>query len=148
MKNSCLFLFLFSFFLFACGTGDTFHIEKNEKLNSNEIVQEVVEGEFILRVVSKKSSYKPYEQENIYAMLKYIGDNLKNEISHAASPFWFEITEKSRDVTIQPTQPLPLIYNTLKSGEWFKESFIKTGAHTEDSFVRDYFSNVVFPEVD
>lgn len=78
---------------------------------------EVVEGDFVYRLISGKSTYSQGEKVDLYAELEYVGEGKEIEIAHAASPFYFTITEKTRGFEIIYMMNLPRIVTLLKKGE-------------------------------
>lgn len=67
---------------------------------TEEVISEVTEGDFIYRLIADKKEYKVGEPYHIYAELEYIGDKEQETIYHAASPFYFTLTEKKSAVPI------------------------------------------------
>lgn len=65
---------------------------------------EIMKDDFIYRLFTEKGTYQKREDVKLYAELEYIGELDSITIYHAASPFYFDITEKIR------------IYNRLSDG--------------------------------
>jgi len=76
-----------------------------------------------------KSQYDVDEPVTIYAELEYIGDKNTVEIFHAASPFYFPIYEKSRDIHIQYNMNEPLVSTTLTKGEPLQQTYQGSGSY-------------------
>jgi hypothetical protein len=114
--------------------------------SEDKVVIEKEEGSFVVRIESAKSLYKPFEKENITAMIKYIGDEPGITISHAEKLFEFNITEHKRGIKITGDTHSLEAYTTLKKGQWYKESFQKSGELRSDPFIQDYFNKEGFPE--
>ncbi|MBU8907691.1 DUF3221 domain-containing protein [Desertibacillus haloalkaliphilus] len=147
MVFSYLLILFISLSLVGCGwtdqdnNGDQGDFSTDKKPKS-----EVQEGDFVLLLESNKSVYQPHEQEGIFAQLKYVGNEDEIKISHGASPFSFEVTEHTRKVTIHPAQTLPLLHTTLQNDVWYEVAFAKSGEHSDDDFIQDYFNRDGFPE--
>ena len=90
---------------------------------------EVIEGDFIYRLVSEKDDYVENEQLKLYAELEYTGDMEKIEISHAASPFFFPMVEKTRNYEMDYMMNEPLIHTTLIKGEPLREEYSPRGGY-------------------
>jgi hypothetical protein len=112
--------------------------------SKDKIVIEKEEGPFVVRLESEKL-YKPFEKENITAMIKYIGDEPELTISHAATLFWFDMTEHTRGIEITGDNHSVQTFTTLKEGQWYKESFEKSGELRNDPFIQEYFNKEGFP---
>ncbi|KMJ56755.1 hypothetical protein AB685_19750 [Bacillus sp. LL01] len=149
MKKYVFLLFLVLVLLFTgCNTKTN---NKNaakwsgEKINQS--VHEVHDKNFIYRLVTDKQKYQGTETVNLYAELEYIGEEEEVIISHAASPFYFDITEKTRDFLIYYGMDQPLITTTLKKGETLRESYTKNGGFSDQDdtayidFVKDFLKN-------
>lgn len=121
---------------------------KNEEKNIGELVNEKTEGEFLIKLLSRKSSYQPGEEVEIYAMLKYLGEEPKIEISHGPSPFLFKVGEKEKDITISTVQERIGLITTLENNKWYEWKYFKSGVLNDDPFVNDFFNNEGFPEGD
>ena len=74
---------------------------------------EVIEGDFIYRLVSEEAQYSEDDMVDVYAELEYIGELDEVTISHAASPFYFPMVEETRDYKIDYAMNEPLLYSTL-----------------------------------
>jgi hypothetical protein len=96
-----------------------------------EAQMEKVEGDFIYRLVSEKSVYEEDEPLAIHAELEYIGEDDQVDIYHAASPFYFPISEITRGYEIGYVMDQPLIRTTLVKGVPLRESYTGSGWYSE-----------------
>ncbi|WP_186328386.1 hypothetical protein [Paenibacillus sp. 32O-W] len=101
-----------------------------EELNRQK--DEVKEGDFVYRLVTEKSEYRGEEPVVLYAELEYVGDKKEVTIYHAASPFYFPMTEKTRGYSIEYSMPQPLVSTTLKQGEPIREDYSKSGGYSQE----------------
>ncbi|MGM0883833.1 MAG: hypothetical protein ACQEXQ_22715 [Bacillota bacterium] len=90
---------------------------------------EVVEDDFVYRLVSEKSVYAEGERVELYAELEYVGEEQEIEIAHAASPFSFPMKEKTRGFEIGYMMELPRIVTTLKKGVPLREQYKGGGGY-------------------
>ena len=72
------------------------------------------------------------EEIHIVAKLTYIGDEAEIVISHAASPFYFDLYETTRGYDIQYAMDMPSIVTTLKKGEPLITKYETTGGFGEE----------------
>ncbi|WP_153731081.1 hypothetical protein [Sporosarcina obsidiansis] len=93
---------------------------------------EVVEDDFIYRLISEKEQYHESQPINIYAELEYTGEKEEVEISHAASPFYFPIRETTREYVIEYSMDTPLEHTTLKKGVPLRADYETSGSFLED----------------
>lgn len=91
--------------------------------------KEIIEGDFIYRLVSEKGEYVEKEPVKLYAELEYIGDKEKIEISHATSPFYFPMIEKTRNYQVDYIMTEPLIHTTLIKGEPIRKEYSPGGGY-------------------
>ncbi|WP_202079055.1 hypothetical protein [Caldalkalibacillus salinus] len=104
--------------------------EQNEdELKVEETRVEVTQGDFIYRLVTEKAAYKEGENINLYAELEYVGDQDEVVISHAASPFYFPMYEKTRGYQIGYSMPQPLVTTTLTKDEPLRERYKGSGSY-------------------
>ena len=114
----------------------TYELESDNevtKLDNYEVIKtmdEVIEGDFIYRLVTEKGEYLDNESVNIYAELEYIGDNEEITIYHAASPFFFPMVEKIRDYSIDYPMDEPLISTKLIKGKPLREEYKRSGGYS------------------
>lgn len=101
-------------------------VQGEEKIGSRS---EVTEGDFVYRLISKKSTYSQGERVELYAELEYVGEGKEIEIAHAASPFSFPITEKTRGFEIIYMMNMPRIVTLLKKGEPLRERYRGGGSY-------------------
>lgn len=123
----------------------------SQEHEAGQVVAETEEGDFALQLVSEKKAYKANEDVSLHAQLKYVGNKSEEMIYHAASPFWFTITEITKGITIPYAMDEPLILTTLKRGEWYAEEYKKAGGYSEidpsetKSFIRSFLKEEGFP---
>lgn len=92
---------------------------------------EVTEGDFVYRLVSEKNIYADGEKVELYAELEYVGEEQEIQIAHAASPFYFPMTERIRGLDISYAMDQPRVVTTLKKGEPLREYYKGGGSFTE-----------------
>lgn len=143
-----LFLLLISMLLIGCAENDKNVTGGEDREEITKLISEKQEGDFILRLMSKKSHYLPHEPVEIYAMLKYVGPQSKIQINHASSPFWFEIKEHNNNIIIHNVQETASEITVLEKDVWHEMNFVKSGVITDDDFVQDYFNKEGFPKGD
>lgn len=85
--------------------------------------------QYTLKVGAAK--YQVGDELDITATLTYIGDQNEISISHAASPFYFELEEQTRDYTIDYPMNAPLIITVLKNGETIEEKYSPSGGYSD-----------------
>lgn len=122
--------------LSACGAKKNTNT-KHEPIDKDEIAYpietEVTTGDFVYRLYSEKEIYEEYAMPDIYAELVYIGNEESIDISHAASPFYFPIHEKTRDYEIDYAMNEPLITTTLQKGEPLREKYSFAGGYSDQN---------------
>ncbi|MFD0871434.1 MULTISPECIES: hypothetical protein [Paenibacillus] len=101
-----------------------------EEINRQK--DEVKEGDFVYRLVTEKPEYREGEPVVLYAELEYVGDKEEVTIYHAASPFYFPMTEKTRGYSIEYSMPQPLVSTTLKQGEPIREDYKGSGGYGQE----------------
>ncbi|GKV63937.1 MULTISPECIES: hypothetical protein [Sporosarcina] len=89
---------------------------------------EVTEDDFVYRLVSEKQQYQVSEPIKLYAELEYTGDQDEVEITHATSPFYFPITETTREYDIEYSMDMPLERTMLKKGESLRMDYESSGS--------------------
>ncbi len=97
-----------------------------------EIGKEAIEGDFRYRLVTEKAEYIENEPVKIYAELEYIGNKKEIEIFHAASPFYFPMVEKTRDVQISYAMAQPLVSTTLSKGVPIRQDYAGSGGYSSE----------------
>ncbi|MDQ0903497.1 MULTISPECIES: hypothetical protein [unclassified Paenibacillus] len=109
-------------------------IEKQQAQGEEQIgsKSEVTEGDFVYRLISGKSTYSQGEKVDLYAELEYVGEGKEIEIAHAASPFYFPITEKTRGFEIIYMMNMPRIVTLLKKGEPLRERYRGGGGYRSE----------------
>lgn len=98
---------------------------------------DVTEDDFVYRLVSEKQQYQVSEPIKLYAELAYTGDQDEVEITHATSPFYFPITETTREYDIEYSMDMPLERTTLKKGEPLRMDYESSGSFL-DSDTEEY----------
>jgi hypothetical protein len=116
-KLISLLLILLVLLLASCASqqGST-NISASE-LNNYEVIStksEVNEGDFVYRLVTEKAEYRINESVKVFAELEYVGNREEVVIFHADSPFYFPMTEKTRNYKISYPMNQPLNRQYLK----------------------------------
>ncbi|MFS0862945.1 hypothetical protein [Fredinandcohnia sp. 179-A 10B2 NHS] len=147
-----LIFFCFTLFLFitlvGCGGASNEPVQSGSTATMNA---EITKEDLVYRLVSDKDSYQEGEKVKIHAELEYIGELDSITIYHAASPFYFDITEKSRGYEIEYAMNEPLLSTTLQKGEPYREEYVKSGGFSDQdppdyvSFMKRFFEEEGFP---
>ncbi|GKV67370.1 MULTISPECIES: hypothetical protein [Sporosarcina] len=127
-----LLLTLSSLALFGCQK--TEQVKDEERLpepNELKTTAEVMEGDFIYRLVSEKDHYGEGEDVKIYAELEYIGPENEMEIRHGSSPFLFPMTETTRNYEIEYGVTMAEERTVLKKGEPLRQETRGGGSYSE-----------------
>ncbi|MGG1661314.1 hypothetical protein [Brevibacillus sp. NRS-1366] len=128
--------------------------DSKETLNSDKEYQVIVEetkSDFVYRLATQASEYSKGKPVKIYAELEYIGDDDSITISHAASPFWFPIIEKTRNFNIDYVMNQPLKKTTLIRGKPIQEEYKGSGAYSDQDppeyvdFIKNIMLKKEFP---
>ena len=126
-----LFHFLLIFLLLSGCSHSAFEdpIMETEKpeLTTLQNMTEKQHGDFVLQIGSEKKIYKVNEEVKFIARLKYIGKLPEFRIFHAASPFYFEVKETTRDIYLPFAMDQPLLSTNLLKGEWLEGEYNKIG---------------------
>ena len=129
-----LFLLVYISILTACRTA-----EKNDANHQPRPTKplppaetKVVKGDFIYRLFTEKDVYDIFGDTAIFAELTYIGDQASIDISHAASPFYFPLEERTRGISIDYPMNEPLIVTTLKKDEPLRARYSFAGGNSEN----------------
>ncbi|MGG3890038.1 hypothetical protein [Metabacillus fastidiosus] len=116
--------------LFSCQQNN------NKKVNNEpsdtktlETKAEVIEEDFVYRLVTEKAAYGKNELIKIYAELEYTGDKKEIEIFHSASPFSFLMVETMRNYEILYSMPEPLLSTKLIKGEPLCQEYKGSGGY-------------------
>ncbi len=88
--------------------------------------------DFIYELEVSPTTIASGEEINIVAKLTYIGDEDEIIISHAASPFYFDLYETTRGYDIQCAMDIPSIVTILKKGEPLITKYETTGGFGEE----------------
>jgi hypothetical protein len=133
MRKGCYILLVLLFLLSGCladkgqeqGDAQSTNTDKvaDERIADGRIVAEAVEGDFHYRLMTDKEEYAAGEEVQLYAELEYTGALDQVTIHHAASPFFFLITEESRGYSIPYFMNQPGLSTTLVKGEPFRELY-------------------------
>lgn len=90
------------------------------------------EGDFRYYVeVLNSDHFKEGEEINIEAYLEYNGELDEIVISHAASPFYYDIEELTRGYKIDYPMNTPLIKTTLKKDERLSSTYHISGGYSD-----------------
>lgn len=93
-----------------------------------------------------KSTISSGDPIEITASLTYIGEKEEIVITHAASPFYYELKETTRGYDIGYPMDQPLIATTLKKGEPLQHKYVTSGGYGDQSeeayrtFMKQYLS--------
>lgn len=134
------------FLLTGCGNSGEKEVE-----NTTVPSKEATDGDFVYRIISEKDVYKEDEPVKLYAELEYVGDKDSISIFHAASPFYFEITEKTRNFKIPYPMNTPLIETTLEKGKPLRVQYSKSGGYSNQDekeyvkFMKEFLTGDRFP---
>lgn len=136
------------FSLVGCGSTAKEPVQSGSMDNTTA---EVTKDDFVYRLITEKVIYKDKETVLVHAELEYIGEHDSITIYHAASPFYFDITEKTRGYEIEYAMNEPLLSTTIKKGEPYREEYVKSGGFSEQdppdyvSFMKQFFEEDGFP---
>jgi hypothetical protein len=95
-------------------------------------VADATEGDFIYRLVAESDTFQAGGPITMYAELEYTGEQKSIDIYHAASPFYFDMREKTRDFEISYPMNEPLIMTTLVKGKPIREQYRGSGGYSEE----------------
>lgn len=95
-------------------------------------VAEAVRGDFVYRLIAERDTFEAGGPISMYAELEYTGEQASIDIFHAASPFYFELLEKTRDFEIPYAMDEPLLVTTLVKGEPLREDYRGSGSYSEN----------------
>ena len=134
MKNILLVVFALLVALLTGCSSQSDTDDSKENLRSDkeyQVIAEETKGDFVYRLATQEREYVKGKPVKIYAELEYIGDDDSITISHAASPFWFPIIEKTRNFNIDYVMNQPLIKTTLIRGKPIREEYKESGAYSD-----------------
>lgn len=116
--------------LFGCQQNNNEKVD-NEPSNTQtlETKAEVIEEDFVYRLVTENAEYSKNEPIKIYAELEYTGDKEEIEIFHSASPFSFPMVETTRNYEIGYGMNEPLLSTKLIKGEPLREEYRGSGGY-------------------
>lgn len=117
---------MFVFLVSSCSVNEETKKKESvlDKYNVMNNQSEVKVKDFIYRIVSEKQEYQNSESVKIYAELEYVGNEEKVTIYHSASPFHFNLLEKSRNYEIGYRMDEPLVKTTIVKGKPLREEYI------------------------
>lgn len=152
-KKSLIISFMFlSIILTGCQqTNDKKGVQEATEIDKLGTQDEVTEGDFIYRLVTEKAKYSENEPINVYAELEYIGDKEKIIISHADSPFYFPMTETTRDYEISYNMNEPLRSTEMIKGEPLRQEYRGSGGYgsEDEKEFKEFMQQIMnqqFPE--
>lgn len=117
--------------LTACGTSTDPSAGTLNEYKVKETESEIQDGDFVYRLVTEKPEYDDGSKVKIYAELEYVGDQDQVEITHAASPFFFPMIERTREFEIGYGMNEPLLSTVLKKGEPLREEYNGSGGFSD-----------------
>lgn len=149
-----LFAIIFIAVLSACGKKNVSDVNYQDDVvvPLPPAESEVQEGDFIYRLYSEKDVYDTFGGTAIFAELTYVGPLDEITISHAASPFYFPLEERTRGMNIDYAMNEPLIWRVLKKGEPFRQTYSFAGGYGDQDdpeyikFVQSIMENKGFPK--
>ena len=124
-------LFVFAcLLLIGCSNSDDSKPTPGTDSIPNAYKEEI--DDFIYELEVSPTTIASGEEINIVAKLTYIGDEDEIVISHAASPFYFDLYETHRGYDIPYSMDMPRIATTLKKGEPLIKKYGTTGGFGEE----------------
>lgn len=116
--------------LFGCQQSNNEKVD-NEPSDTQtlETKAEVIEEDFVYRLVTEKAEYSKNEPIKIYAELEYTGDKEEIKIFHSASPFSFPMVETTRNYEIGYVMEQPLLSTELIKGEPLRKEYRGSGSY-------------------
>lgn len=120
--------------LIACGVDEPLKQPADDisDFTVNSAQSDAVQGDFIYRLISEKEQYTEGEEIKVYAELEYNGAQENIEISHAASPFHFPISEETRKYVVEYAMNEPLLTTRLTKGEPLHEDYTGSGGYSAE----------------
>lgn len=121
-----------------------------EQFNVKKNATQVIEDDFIFRLVSEKEQYDEGETVKLYGEIVYKGDKEEVTIFHSSSAILFNITEHARDYEIGYGVQDIGVTTVLKQGEPFRENYNKNnvGYASDDNnvkFIKEFINRDDFP---
>lgn len=107
------------------------NLNQPPKSNGLNIKSEIIEGDFIYRLITEKDHYDKGENVKIYAELEYIGKEDEVEILHGGSPFLFPMNETTRKYEVDYAVTLQGLRTVLKKGEQLRQESSGGGGYSE-----------------
>jgi hypothetical protein len=132
MRNPLLIAVVVFLGILLSGCTDKHYLSSDNsvsKLDQYDVTNEVTEGDFVFRLFSEREEYGENESISIYAELEYIGNKKKVTIYHAGSPFYFPISEKTRNYEIPYPMILPRLSSVLNKGVPLVKKYQGSGAY-------------------
>src|SRR5690606_23577170 len=102
------------------------------KYEVSKTTDEIVQDDFIFRLVSEKGQYKEGERVKLYGEIEYTGDKEEVNIHHSSSAILFSIIEETRGYEIGYGVKDIGLSTTLKQGETYREEYEKSGGYSPD----------------
>jgi len=131
MKRIMMFVMMAAVIWVAgCGSGNDTASQLNDYTVQN-IHAEVTQGDFVYRLVTEKEEYTEKEPVVLYAELEYIGDQPSVDIYHAASPFYFLLSEKTRNYDLDYGMDQPLLSTKMEKGAPLRQEYHRSGGYSE-----------------
>lgn len=126
-------------FLFAgCNTSTSIDNSDLDKYDVSKTKEEIVQDDFIFRLVSEKEEYRVGEDVKLYGEIVYVGQKDEVTINHSSSAILFPIEEKIRVYNISYLVNDIGLSTTLKQGEPYREEYVKSGGYSPDQDPDDY----------
>ncbi len=139
-------------FLAGCSSSDS--IDSSE-LDQYDVVQtsfEVIQDDFVFRLVSEKEEYKEGEEVTLYGEIEYIGEKDEITIHHSSSAIFFPMEEKIRSYLIDYNVEDEGLETRLRKGEPYREDYKKSGGYSPEedpenyiNFIKDFIEREDFP---
>lgn len=130
-------LFCFLFILAGCGAANEVTSEELEGYEVKQTFDEVMEDNFVFRLVSGKEEYNAGEEVELYGEIIYLGRG-EIEIAHASSAILFEIQEQVRGYVLPFAVQEIGIVSKLAAGEPYREKYLKQGVFSLDGDDKQY----------
>ncbi|MHA6252855.1 hypothetical protein [Oceanobacillus sp. CAU 1775] len=153
MKKLYKIIFM-SVFLFVAGCGTNNAIDR-DLLDEYEVKQtfdEVVQGDFTLRLASEKSVYKEGDEVNMFAEIIYTGEEDEVTISHSEYALYFTLHDQIRDYHIYSAIREIGAQSTLSKSKPYRVDYDKQAVYTFDDetdgyaeFIEDFIARDDYP---
>lgn len=147
-----MFVAIIILFIVGCNFFYQNSISDLTKYEVLKTTDEIVQDDFIFRLVSEKGQYKEGERVKIYGEIEYAGDNDEVTIHHSSSAILFPIIEETRGYKIEYEVKDIGLSTVLKQGEPYRAEYEKSGGYSPDQdskvyvkFVEDFLNRDDFP---